>query len=313
MAWRSSALWPYGAWPAPAVQAQANWYDPFGTARQAAFNISLWGRAMSRVPPYALGYNPYPSYYAPYYPPYPYLATGSSPYYGGAALVNNPYATSPGYSGGTAALSTYGGGGYSGSYYPSYDPLAGYLRGSADVIGAEGHFRVMNEQANKLREENRQARLETRRRAFDEWLYERAKTPTPQDERERMDKMALRYYLTNPATPEIYAATALNAILDQAQQMQSKGLRGPTISLDEDLLKQINVNPGSGGNMALLKNDGRLTWTPVLSGPDFEPDAQEPGTQCAPGHERGGKARSGGPGPIEGHDGRPGQNVRSPQ
>src|SRR5207253_1336119 len=34
-------------------------YDPYGTARQAAFNISLYGRAMSNVPPYALGYNPY--------------------------------------------------------------------------------------------------------------------------------------------------------------------------------------------------------------------------------------------------------------
>jgi len=30
--------------------------------------ISLYGRAMSTVPPYALGYNPYPVY-APVYPP----------------------------------------------------------------------------------------------------------------------------------------------------------------------------------------------------------------------------------------------------
>jgi hypothetical protein len=44
-----------------------NYYDPYGTSRQAAFNIALYGQAMSQVPPYALGYNPYPS--GAYYPP----------------------------------------------------------------------------------------------------------------------------------------------------------------------------------------------------------------------------------------------------
>ena len=263
----SVALWGLAT---PTVHAQANWYDPFGTARQAAFNIGLWGRAMSRVPPYALGYNPYPSYYAPpYYPPYPYLATTpAAPYYGGT-LATNPYATSPGYSGSGASLSTTP---YSGGGYPSYDPSSGALQGSASVIASEGHFRVMNQQAMKLREEARQMALETRKKAFDEWLYERANTPTPQDERERFDRIALNYYLKNPAPPEIYSGSALNAILDQVQQLQAKGQRGPNTALEEDSLKQINVSPTSGSNMALLKNDGRLSWTPVLNGPDYEPE-----------------------------------------
>ena len=63
-----------------------NYYDPYGYARQAAFNTALYGRAMSQVPPYALGYNPYPpvinyvpSYnYGYYYSPYRY----GVPYYG---------------------------------------------------------------------------------------------------------------------------------------------------------------------------------------------------------------------------------------
>jgi hypothetical protein len=74
-----------------------NYYDPYGYSRQAAFNMALYGRAMSRVPPYALGYNPYPQviytgpmrpynygYYAPtyYYSPYPGPAYPWYWYYG---------------------------------------------------------------------------------------------------------------------------------------------------------------------------------------------------------------------------------------
>ena len=40
----SLALW---GLTVPAVQAQANWYDPFGTARQAAFSLS--SKAVART------------------------------------------------------------------------------------------------------------------------------------------------------------------------------------------------------------------------------------------------------------------------
>jgi hypothetical protein len=77
------------------------WYyqlNPIQTyyANQYAYNIATIGRAYSYVPPYALGYNPYPAYvnYGPvyssryYYNPYlynPYAIYG----YGG---LYNPYA-----------------------------------------------------------------------------------------------------------------------------------------------------------------------------------------------------------------------------
>jgi hypothetical protein len=46
-----------------------NYYDPYGYSRQAAFNLALYGRAMQQVPPYALGYSPYPQVinYGPVY------------------------------------------------------------------------------------------------------------------------------------------------------------------------------------------------------------------------------------------------------
>jgi hypothetical protein len=65
-----------------------NYYDPYGNSRQAAFNIALYGQAMSQVPPYALGYNPYPQVvnYGPvyghgYYPGYSYYYGPGYAYY----------------------------------------------------------------------------------------------------------------------------------------------------------------------------------------------------------------------------------------
>src|SRR5262249_53309293 len=69
-------------------------------------------------------------------------------------------------------------------YYPGYyyDPYAGYLSGAADVINAQGQFMVSTQQAYLQREQVRQARLDNRRRAFDEYLYERERRPTQEDE-----------------------------------------------------------------------------------------------------------------------------------
>src|SRR5436190_24233194 len=75
-----------------------NYYDPYGYSRQAAFNIALYGRAMSQVPPYALGYNPYPQIVNntpyPYYNPTPY---GSGTLVNNPAMYASPGVTSPGY------------------------------------------------------------------------------------------------------------------------------------------------------------------------------------------------------------------------
>ncbi len=59
-----------------------NYYDPYGYSRQAAFNLALYGRAMSQVPPYALGYNPYPPVINYYSPVVPYGYSYPTPYYG---------------------------------------------------------------------------------------------------------------------------------------------------------------------------------------------------------------------------------------
>lgn len=251
-----------------------NIYDPYHYSRQAAFNIALYGRAMSQVPPYALGYNPYPQIVNtpyPYSPPIgPYSPYGGG--YGGS-IVNNPAGyTSPGY-GGTGYMSPgYTDGGYSNSYLPYYDPYSGFLRGAADVINADGRFRINNQQANLTREQVYSAHLDNRRKAFEEFIYERDKTPTWLDDLERQRKLNLRSAVSNPPGSEILAATALNTILDNLKQMQAKGTKGPPVELDQDLLKQINVTAGGGANVGLLKNDGQLSWPIALTGSEFDED-----------------------------------------
>jgi hypothetical protein len=266
---------------APAAQAQlqwpVQWFDPYGNARRAAFNIALYGAAMRQVPPYALGYNPYPQIVArtAVAPPYmnPALGAYGLPGYGGT-LVNQPVAAGGAYAGSPGLMSSVTDPYYNpyyNSYVPYWDPYSGFLRGTAEIIAAEGRFRVNNEQSKLMHEQVRQARIDTRRRVFDEWLYERATLPRVRaEERERLAEYELRYHLSSPAATDIYSATSLNTILDKLQKMQGEGLKGPTIPLDEDLLKQINVTTGAGGNVGLLKNDGRLLWPLALSGSEFE-------------------------------------------
>jgi hypothetical protein len=85
-----------------------NYYDPYGFSRRAAFNTALYGRAMSHVPPYALGYGGYGTYSGSY-----------GGYYGG------------GYGGG------YGGYGSSGPEYIGPDSVWGVTPPPKPVLTAE--------------------------------------------------------------------------------------------------------------------------------------------------------------------------------
>ena len=237
-----------------------NYYDPYGYSRQAAFNTALYGRAMSQVPPYALGYNPYPQSMN-----MPYAPSGG----GYGTIMNNPYTaggyTSPGYSPGDMNA------GYSNSYYPSYDPYSGFLQGSASVINAAGKFEMNHQQANLSREQVRSAHIENNRKAFDEFLYERANRPTWLDDLERQRKLNLRYTLTNASGSEILGGSSLNTLLDSLKQMQSKGTAGPDVPLTGDTLGKINVTAGGGVNPGLLKSE-RLTWPLALTGSEYQDD-----------------------------------------
>jgi len=243
------------------------------TLGQATYNIARFGQALSFIPPYTLGFNPYPRIVsspgigAPL--TNPYAGAAVNPY---ASLYANPYAS--------LASSGYGGSpGYDGAYNPYmynyYDPYSGYLRGGADVINAQGRFMVNQQQAYLTREQVRSERIANRRKVFDEYLYEREKTPTPEEERQRHQLDQLNRSRNNPPVTEIWSGKALNDILADLRKLPSKAPQAgqlvniQQLPLDDDGLKHINVTHGSG-NIGILKNEGRLKWPAALSGPEFK-------------------------------------------
>jgi hypothetical protein len=160
--------------------------------------------------------------------------------------------------------------GYSGGYgmYPPVygqpyyggDPYAGYLQGAASVIDEQGKYLVNTQQAYLIKEQVRQAQTANRRRAFDEWLYERANTPTLNEQRERERKQEVRRDLNDPPATEVWTGRVLNIILTDLQDLEGRGVQGSAIPLEADLLTKINVYPAKGpSNIGLLK-DKSLAW-----------------------------------------------------
>jgi hypothetical protein len=154
--------------------------------------------------------------------------------------------------------------------YTIETPAGGYLRGGADVIRAQSEFMKGKQEAALTREQVRQSKVTTRRQQFDEWQYERANTPTVEEERERVRLQEVQRSRNNPPVTEIYSAKALNDLLTDLQKNLPPSFPGPAIPLDPATLGQINVTSGTtAGNIGPLKNGGALQWPFELTGKEF--------------------------------------------
>src|SRR5206468_72127 len=124
-----------------------------------------------------------PGVTTPYANPYGVGAPGSEPY--------NPY-----------------------SPYGSYiaNPLGDTLRGAAAAVNANGNFMLQQQQTWILYEQRRQAAVDTRRKIYDEWLYERATAPDPTVERSKWQQAQLSRALLDPSMPEVLSGDTLNTL-----------------------------------------------------------------------------------------------------
>jgi len=163
------------------------------------------------------------------------------------------------------------------AYWPQYNgPYGGYLSGAADVINAQGQMMVDQQQAFLMREQVRQAKVDTRRKNFDEYLYERAVAPTAEDDRERFRLEQLRRSRNDPPTTEIWSGKALNDLLLGIQQQQAKNIRGPDVPLQPDMLDRINVTSGATpGSVGVLRDGGKLRWPLVLRLSAYQDDRKK--------------------------------------
>jgi hypothetical protein len=264
--------------------------------QQYAFNVSVMGRAYSHIPPYMLGYNPYPlavnygpnlnpygfrpQLYNPYSPAIygnvvptgtPY-AGGYSPYAAGAPAnpySYNPYAGGGGYGGGYSA----GGvdpmtgisGGYSaaGGSSAAWNPQAGgYNYSSGQDLLALGAVGIGQEQARILREAANQAKLDTRKKYIDTMAYVRANEYTfSKEQADIADRLVKRVQKT-PTPAEIQTGKSLNVLLDDLSKFEILSKSGQsrnsmsTVTLDEDVLKLVNITSPGSYGNIGLLRDG---------------------------------------------------------
>ncbi len=154
--------------------------------------------------------------------------------------------------------------------YTIETPASGYLHGGADVIRAQSEYLIGEQQAALTKEQVRQSKVDTRRRQFDEFHYERANTPTVEEERELARMQQVQRSRNNPPVTEIYSAKALNDLLVDLQKSAAPAFAGPMIPLNAAQLKQINVTSGTtAGNIGPLKSGGALQWPYELTGKEF--------------------------------------------
>jgi hypothetical protein len=261
--------------PAPIQLLPFQAYTPSGVAaRQFAFNAAVVGAGMSNIPPYAFGF-PSPLLSAGGVAPISPFALSTfagNPYATSATLSTSPYGSSSGY-----GLST-SGGGYGGGYGSGYgyqDPTGAALQGIASVTAATGQYYNQIQRARLLREQSRQAAIETQRKQieFDLW-YDTVRPTAPKLIRKQQEN-ELDEARNYASSTRVWSGEALNQLLRSVVR-SGKLNRGPNIGLEEDTLKHINLtDKSSRGNVGLLKDGVKLHWPQVLRGEDFEKPAKE--------------------------------------
>jgi hypothetical protein len=162
--------------------------------------------------------------------------------------------------------------GYGGGYWPGYgnyvvDPYGGYMQGAASIINAQATFTQARQQAAIIKEQARQARLDTQRKIFDQWLYEMRETPTAEQMRQIALKNELTRSLNQPTAPEVASGNALNVLLGPLQQLIDRKPDAPAVPLAEDYVGRLNVtrSEGNAGSIGLLRDKGELRFPAALT------------------------------------------------
>lgn len=157
------------------------------------------------------------------------------------------------------------------SLYPVCpDANAGYLSGNADVINVQAPFVIGKKRDDAMAEQVNQIKSDARRKNVDEYLYERGLPRAAEDERERLRVENVRRTRNGPPAPEIWSGKALNKLLRDIQQQHALKVLGPDVPITAEVLGHVNLAGGSAsGNIAVLRDEGRLQWPAVLEADDF--------------------------------------------
>src|SRR5262245_46570097 len=151
-----------------------------------------------------------------------------------------------------------------------------YLHGAASVIDAQGQFLQSAQEANLLREQVRAAQLDNRRRVFEQTQYERANTPTLEEQREFRRQQEFWRSWNDPPMTEIWSGRALNNILLALQRARrEENYVGPTVPLAPELVRRINLTAGASGSLGPLNRSDDLRWPLPLQRAIFDQQRKE--------------------------------------
>lgn len=148
--------------------------------------------------------------------------------------------------------------------YSFYIPGPGdFYRGVGDLTLAYGRYAQDYQRARLLNQDVERAKIDTRRRLYDEWRYYQSLQPTAEDIRIARIEQDLGRARRQAPISEIVAGKSLNDLLSFLKTAAGKQQYGLELRLDEDMLKRINVTPRDGVSAALIRT-GKVAWPLVL-------------------------------------------------
>jgi hypothetical protein len=162
--------------------------------------------------------------------------------------------------------------------YNPYNPYSPYnpygpnnpgnaLSGAADLTNAQGNYTNQIEQARITREQALQAKIDTKRKAFDEMNYEKANTPSYGETLSKTNAQILQRMMNNPMPAEISEGKTLNVMLPYLQYLTTTGAQGPPVVLSQSIINQLNITGSGTSSVGMLRSGGGLEWPLGLQGP----------------------------------------------
>ena len=137
-------------------------------------------------------------------------------------------------------------------------PVGGFLRGTSDVIRAQGDYLKNVQAARIIQTSADESRLDYRRRLIEEARYERGLEPSAEELRQQQLANELNRARHEPPISDIVSARSLNDLLHHLTNDPTRP-KGQTIPVDDKVLEAYNVtgvNP-NGASVGLLKERGK--------------------------------------------------------
>jgi hypothetical protein len=157
---------------------------------------------------------------------------------------------------------------YYNPYYPPGTAYGNALSGAADLTRAQGNVPIQTQQAYIEREKANQAKIETKKMAFDQMLYEKANTPTYLETLTKERTAVLNRMMSYPTRAEISDGKTLNTMLPYLQSLSERGSMGAPVSIAQSKVSELNLAMPGSLSVGMLRNGGAdLVWPPALVGP----------------------------------------------